>query len=248
MINFYNTLSKGKQLLFNLFVFLIFSQIGLAQQQASGSTYCIPDGSSVTLESNSAACSAFPDWSLELQDFCLASPSCASQQGLFQFILVSNYEMSNVTICLENSLGGIPLTPNFEDVCEVDFYNVQGLQELLVEWTTNDLDNDNDGFVDNSLFGTTYSIRINATIAGCSNTDFFIPENTILCSEQGACIGSISENGYQSFEIPSDYDPVSFDYTLDMPACFGQPALFTANGVSGGGCTDASQMRQGHNH
>ena len=49
------------------------------------------------------------------------------------------------------------------------------------------------------------------------------------------------KNGFQSFEIPSDYDPVSFDYTLDMPACFGQPALFTANAVNGGGCTDNDQ-------
>ena len=149
--------------------------------------------------------------------------------------------MSNVTIYLENSSGGIPLTPNFEDVTEIDFYNVQGLQELLVECTTNSLDNDGDGTVDNSLFGTTYTIRINATIAGCSNTDFFIPVGTILCSDEGICIGSELENGEQSFEIPSDYDPVSFDYTLDMPACFGQPALFTANAVNGGGCTDDSQ-------
>ena len=88
MINFYNTLIKGKQLLFNLFVCLIFSHIGLAQQQATGSTYCFPDGLSVNLETNSPACSAFPDWSLELQNFCLASPSCASQQGLFQFNLI----------------------------------------------------------------------------------------------------------------------------------------------------------------
>ena len=107
--------------------------------------------------------------------------------------------MSNVTVYLENSSGGIPLTPNFEDVTEVDFYNVQGLQELLVECTTNSLDNDGDGTVDNSLFGTTYTLRINATIAGCSNTDFYIPAGTILCSDEGVCIGSVSEKWVSKF-------------------------------------------------
>ena len=145
MINFYYTLTKGKQLLIHFFICFFISQMGLTQQQATGSTYCFPEGSSVILETNNSVCSAFPDWSIELQNFCLASPSCASQQGLFQFNLVSNYEMSNVTIYLENSSGGTPLTPNFEDVTEVDFYNVDGLQELLVECTTNSLDNDGDG-------------------------------------------------------------------------------------------------------
>ena len=103
MINFFKILTFRNRLFITLFLFLLFTFSGTAQQQATGSTYCTPSESTVTLETTSPACSyRLVTWTSK---FCLASPSCASQQGLFQFNLVSNYEMSNVTVYLENSSG-----------------------------------------------------------------------------------------------------------------------------------------------
>ena len=231
MSKFYNKKNTKYFYLLLLCFFSIFPKQILAQY---GTPY-YSSNSSIQLQALQA-CANNENWTIELQDLTLLSPSCASQQGEVIFNLVSNIEMSSVTVTVTNGID--PTNTSFSNISTFDFSdeNLEATNQLVVINTTNGTDNDEDGFPDDESYGNPYYIRISASIDGCDAT-FIIPFlGNDLCNS-GDCIGS-STGLELLFDVPADYDPIVIEYTVTPPTCYGQPSIFEMGTVTGGGCTD----------
>ena len=61
-------------------------------------------------------CAESLNWDINLENLTLLSPSCASQQGRVHFTLVSNYEMSSVTVLVDNGVGFNQIENKIKDI------------------------------------------------------------------------------------------------------------------------------------
>ena len=186
-------------------------------------------------------CAESLNWNINLENLTLLSPSCASQQGRVHFTLVSNYEMSSVTVLVDNGADPTNAVFNNINLTTIIFDENLSLNNYLEPVnTTNNIDNNGDGIPDVLSYGNPYSLRVTATIDGCTST-FYIPNvGNDLCNS-GECVGSSSSGVEFLFDVPADYDPIEIDYTVTPPDCYGDPSIFEMNTVTGGGCTDDTE-------
>ena len=124
-----------------------------------------------------SSCAESLNWNINLENLTLLSPSCASQQGRVHFTMVSNYEMSSVTVLVDNGADPTNAVFNNINLTTIIFDENLSLNNYLEPVnTTNNIDNNGDGIPDVLSFGNPYNIRVTATIDGCTRT-FYIPNN-----------------------------------------------------------------------
>ena len=128
--------------------------------------------------------------------------------------------MSSVTVLVDNGVDPTNAVFNNINLTTIVFDENLSLNNYLEPVnTTNNIDNNGDGIPDVLSFGNPYSLRVTATIGGCTST-FYIPNlGNDLCNS-GECVGSSSSGVEFLFDVPADYDPIEIDYTV-TPDCYG---------------------------
>ena len=105
-------------------------------------------------------CAESLNWNINLENLTLLSPSCASQQGRVHFTLVSNYEMSSVTVLVDNGVDPTNAVFNNINLTTIIFDENLSLNNYLEPVnTTNNIDNNGDGIPDVLSFGNPYSLE-----------------------------------------------------------------------------------------